>query len=76
MDNKKFLASLGVILGLIFCVIGYVYASRGAGMLPHFFPGFAAGVAAKHIKHSIAAFVLAAACFVYAWFVSAPKKAI
>lgn len=72
MNDKKFLTAVAIILGLIFCIIGYVYASRGAGMLPHFFPGFEAGVVTKHLKHSIAAFVVAAVCLIYAWFISAP----
>lgn len=64
---------LGVILGLVFAYVGYIYASHSAGMLPAYFPGYSAGASNVHVKHSIAAFVLAAISFVYAWFKSAPK---
>ena len=72
--NKKTLVFLSSLLGLVFLIITFVYATHSAGMLPHFFPGFEAGVATKHVKHAIASFVVAAACFIFAWFQSGPKQ--
>ena len=72
MSNKCWVWS-ATIVGIIFIIIGFVYATHGAGSLPHFFPGYAAGISAKHIKHSLAAFILGVLCLIYAWFKSAPK---
>jgi hypothetical protein len=72
--NQKVLVGLGVVLGIVFFVIGYVYATHSAGSLPVFFPGYSAGALNIHTKHSIAAFIVGAACFVFAWFKSGPKK--
>jgi uncharacterized membrane protein len=73
--NKKVLIWISIILGIVFFVIGYVYATHGAGSLPNYFPGYEAGAGGVHTKHSIASFVVGLACFVYAWFASGPKKA-
>jgi len=74
--NNKGLVALGLILGIVFCVIGYIYAAHSAGSLPAFFPGYSAGAAGVHTKHSIAAFIVGVACFVFAWFKSGPKKTV
>jgi hypothetical protein len=42
--------------------------------LPSFFPGYEAGSSHHHTKHGIAAFVVALACFVFAWFQSGPSE--
>jgi hypothetical protein len=70
---KKVLVSLGIIFGIVFFIIGYVYATHSAGSLPTYFPGYEAGQGARHVKHSIASFIVGIACFVYAWFQSGPK---
>jgi hypothetical protein len=45
-----------------------------AHALPSFFPGHeSAPTSHHHVKHGIAAFVVALACFVFAWFQSGPK---
>jgi len=75
MQNKG-LVSLGVVLGIVFFVVGYIYATHTAGQLPTFFPGYLAGATNVHTKHSIAAFIVGIACFIFAWFKSGPKKAI
>jgi hypothetical protein len=38
--------------------------------LPNFLPGFEAGSAHVHVKHGVAAFVIAIALFCVAWFVT------
>jgi hypothetical protein len=73
MKNKG-LVFLGIILGIVFFVIGFVYTTHSAGSLPGYFPGFEAASSHKHVKHAIASFVVGAACFIVAWFQSAPKK--
>lgn len=72
MKNRG-MVILGVVLGLVFVVIGIVYATHDAGSLPSFFPGYEAGSTHMHAKHSIASFVLAVLSFIFAWFQSGPK---
>jgi len=62
-----------VILGLLLLVVTIVYWAEPAGSLPSFFPGHEAGSSHHHFKHGIAAFVLALACFTFAWFQSGPE---
>ncbi|HEX9503706.1 MAG TPA: hypothetical protein VF974_05300 [Patescibacteria group bacterium] len=76
MNNNKVLVILGIVLGLVFLYVGYVYATHSAGTLPSYFPGYQARSSHVHTKHSIASFVLAAALFIYSWFQSGPKKTI
>ena len=68
----KFSLVLAVLLAIVFAAIGYVYVTHSAQNLPHFFPGYEAGLDRTHLKHAIASFVVAAAFLVYAWFKSAP----
>jgi hypothetical protein len=74
MNNKGWVWT-ATILGIIFIIIGLVYATHQIGSLPHFFPGYVAGMTGKHVKHSLLAFILGVLCFVFAWFKSAPKAA-
>lgn len=71
---QKTLTVLAIVLGLVLFYVGYVYASHTAGALPSYYPGYAAGATNTHTKHSIAAFLLGIACFIFAWFYSGPKK--
>lgn len=70
---KQLLVAVGVILGLAFLVVAFLYATKTAGELPTFLPGYAAGSVAKHMKHAIGSGVAGIACFVFAWFQSGPK---
>lgn len=63
-----------VLLGLIFVIVAIIYFAEPASSLPSFFPGHEAGSSHHHFKHGIAALVVAAACFVFAWFQSGPSR--
>jgi amino acid permease len=73
-SKPKGLIILGIILGFVFCYIGYIYMSHTAGNLPAFFPGHSAGSTVLHYKHSIAAFIVGIACFIFAWFKTGPME--
>jgi hypothetical protein len=60
--------NVAIVLGLAFAVIAVVYWVVPAGSLPGFVPGFEAGATRVHVKHGIAAAVVAVALFVYAWY--------
>ena len=56
-----------IVLGVIFAIIAIVYWLVPASSLPGFFPGFEAGSARIHVKHGIAAAVIAVVLFAIAW---------
>ena len=68
MTKRPQLILPAVILGVVFLVIAIVYWTMDAGSLPSFFPGHEAGSNDVHFKHGLAAAVVAAACFIFAWF--------
>ncbi len=65
--------SVLVVLGVVLLVIACVYWLVPASSLPGFFPGYEAGSAHVHIKHGVASLVVAAVCFIAAWFVGRPQ---
>ena len=73
MQKQRSLIVPAIVAGIVFLVIAVVYWVDTADALPSFFPGHEAGSAHHHVKHGIAAFVLALGCFVFAWFQSGPS---
>ncbi len=73
MKKRKNLIVPAVIVGVILLAIAVVYWAESASSLPSFFPGHQAGDSEHHVKHGIAAFIVAIACFVFAWFQSGPS---
>jgi len=74
MTKRRELIIPAVIAGFVFLAIAIVYWVDPAKSLPSFFPGHEAGSTHHHIKHGIAAFVLALGCFVFAWFQTEPEQ--
>jgi hypothetical protein len=74
MNKRRNLILPAVLLGIVFLVIAVIYLVEPAGSLPSFFPGHEAGSSHHHAKHGIAAFVVALACFVFAWFQSGSSE--
>jgi hypothetical protein len=68
MTKRPQLIIPAVILGVVFLAIAIIYWTTDAGSLPSFFPGHEAGSSHIHFKHGLAAAVVAAACFIFAWF--------
>jgi hypothetical protein len=68
MQKRPQLIVPAVALGVIFLLIAVIYWVNDAGSLPSFFPGHEAGSTHVHFKHGLAAAIVAAGCFVYAWF--------
>jgi hypothetical protein len=74
MEKRTSLIVPAVLAGVVFLVIAVIYWVDSAHALPSFFPGHeSAPTSHHHIKHGIAAFVVALAFFVFAWFQSGPK---
>jgi hypothetical protein len=68
MSNRRALAVLATVVGIVLIVIAVIYWVEPARSLPAFFPGHQAGSSHHHVKHGIAAFLLGLACLVFAWF--------
>jgi uncharacterized membrane-anchored protein YitT (DUF2179 family) len=68
MGNRRLLAILAIVLGVVLIAIAIVYLAEPAHSLPSFFPGHQAGSNHHHTKHGIAAFLVGLACLVFAWF--------
>ena len=65
---KKPVTVIFSILAVIFLALSVYYWTTKAGSLPHFFPGYEKGSAHVHLKHGLAALVLAVGCAIVAWF--------
>ncbi len=75
-SSRRLLTILAIVAGIILLIIAAVYFTQPASSLPAFFPGHVATTTTQvHIKHGIAAALLGVACFVFAWFNSAPASA-
>ena len=71
---KKIQIVLSIIIGIACLALMVVYWTVPAGSLPHYLPGFIAGSTEVHLKHGVAALVIALAAFAFAWFSSGKKK--
>ena len=71
---KKTLAFGTILLGVVFVILSGLYWITPAGSLPHYIPGFEAGVTTVHFKHGLASLILALALFAYAWFATGETK--
>ena len=60
--------------GVVLMVVAIVYFLEPAKSLPSFFPGHAASVSRHHVKHGIAAVVVAVAAWAVAWISSGSRK--
>ena len=74
MQKRSNLIIPAIILGIVFLALGVLYFAEPAKSLPSFIPGHESGSGHHHIKHGIAAVVLAVGSFIFAWFQSGPKK--
>jgi hypothetical protein len=74
MTKRRNLILPAVVLGVVFLALAVLYWVDSAGSLPSFVPGHEAGSEHHHVKHGIAALVVALGCFVFAWFQSGPSS--
>jgi hypothetical protein len=72
MNSKKLPATIFIVLGIASLIVSFMYFTKTAGSLPHFFLGYSKGSTHKHIKHAFAFIVLALVLFLGAWMVSGP----
>lgn len=72
MSKRPTLVIPAVLAALVLLVIAVVYWVDTASSLPSFFPGHEAGSAHHHVKHGLAAAILALGCLIFAWFQTGP----
>jgi hypothetical protein len=72
VSRNRLLVIAAVILGVVLLVVAAIYFAEPAKSLPSFFPGQKDGSSHHHVKHGIAALVVALGCFAFAWFQSGP----
>jgi predicted secreted protein len=58
-----------IVFGVLCAIVAIAYFVMPAGSLPGFMPGFEPGSTRIHVKHGIAAAVVAVLFFVLAWWV-------
>ena len=76
MTKNRSLIIPAVLAGIVFLAIAIVYWVDTAHALPSFFPGHeSAPTSHHHVKHGIAALVVALGCFIFAWFQTGPSGA-
>lgn len=68
MTKRPQLIVPALLLGILFLVIAAIYWADSASSLPSFFPGHDAASSHHHVKHGLAAAIVAIGCFVFAWF--------
>jgi hypothetical protein len=59
---------LAYVLAIICVIAAVIYFVMPAGSLPTFMPGYEAGSQHMHMKHAIAALVVAVILFLIGWF--------
>jgi hypothetical protein len=74
VTKRRNLIVPAVILGILFLALAILYWVDSAGSLPSFIPGHESGSGHHHVKHGIAAFIVAMGCFVFAWFQTGPSN--
>jgi len=70
---KKPLSALFAVVAVIFVAVAIYYWVTPAGSLPHFVPGYEAHSNHKHMKHGLAALILAVGSAILAWFALGKK---
>ena len=75
MTKRPELVVPAVVVGVLLLALAVLYCVDSASSLPSFVPGHEAGSAHHHVKHGIAAAILAAGAFVFAWFQTGPRDA-
>jgi hypothetical protein len=74
MNKRRELIIPAVIAGILLLALAVVYWVDSAGSLPSFLPGHEAGSSHHHVKHGIAAAILAAGAFAVAWFQTGAQR--
>lgn len=73
MNNERAVNLAAVVVGVVLLVVAGLYFAEPASSLPSWIPGHEAGSSHHHIKHGIAALVVALGLGVLVWFRTGPQ---
>ena len=71
---NKPIVILSIVLGVLLLILAGTYFIEPANSLPHFIPGYQAGLMKHHTTHAIGSLLLGLALFAFAWFQSGKKS--
>ena len=74
MTKRPQLIVPAVIAGVLLVALAALYWIDPAEQLPSFIPGHETGSSHHHIKHGLAAAILATGAFVFAWFQTGTRR--
>jgi hypothetical protein len=74
MTKRRNLIVPAIVLALLFLALAGLYVAEPAKSLPAFIPGHESGSGHHHVKHGLAALVVALGCLAFAWFQSGPSQ--
>ena len=72
--SKKAIVLLAYVAAVLLAILALVYFTTPANHLPSFLPGHDTTVTKTHMKHGIAALLLALGCVALGWFQGGPKS--
>jgi hypothetical protein len=74
LRKRRELIIPAVIVGVLLLALAALYWIDSADALPSFIPGHEAGSGHHHIKHGLAAAILAVGAFIFSWFQTGPSR--
>lgn len=74
MNNARLANVAAVVLGVMLVIVAGMYFAESASSLPSWLPGHEAGSSHHHVKHGIAALVVALGLGVLVWFRTGPQS--
>lgn len=73
MRRDTVMVAAAIAAGLVMAALAALYFAESASSLPAWLPGHEAGSSHHHVKHGIAALVVALGLGVFAWFRTGPQ---
>ncbi len=73
MNKERAVNVAAVVVGVMLLVVAGFYFAESASSLPSWLPGHEAGSSHHHVKHGIAALVVALGLGVLVWFRTGPQ---
>lgn len=73
MPRERLTEIAAILAGIVLLALAILYLAEPARSLPGFLPGHEAGSGHHHVKHGLAALILALGAFALAWFQGGPS---
>ena len=76
MPRERLTEIAAILAGIVLLALAILYLAEPARSLPGFLPGHEAGSGHHHVKHGLAALILALGAFALAWFQGGPSAGL